>query len=121
MTGNGYLQLGLYLAVLLASAWPLGRYMARIYQGDIPAFIRWLRPLERIIYRLAGVRADESMAWTRYTYAVLMFNLLGFLAVFALQRLQDVLPLNPDGMAATTADLAFNTAVSFATNTNWQS
>lgn len=121
MTGNGYLQLGLYLAVLLASAWPLGRYMARIYQGDVPAFIRWLRPLERIIYRLAGVRADESMAWTRYTYAVLMFNLLGFLAVFALQRLQDVLPLNPGGMAATTADLAFNTAVSFATNTNWQS
>lgn len=121
MTGNGYLQLGLYLAVLFASAWPLGRYMARIYQGDIPLFIRWLRPLERIIYRLAGVRADDSMAWTRYTYAVLMFNLLGFLAVFALQRLQDMLPLNPDGMAATTADLAFNTAVSFATNTNWQS
>ncbi len=121
MTGNGYLQLGLYLAVLLASAWPLGRYMARVYRGDIPAFVRWLRPLERIIYRLAGVHADESMAWTRYTYAVLMFNLLGFLAVFALQRLQDVLPLNPDGMAATTADLAFNTAASFATNTNWQS
>ena len=121
MTGNGYLQLGLYLVVLLACAWPLGRYMARIYQGDIPVFIRWLRPVERIIYRLAGVRGDESMAWTRYSYAVLIFNLLGFLAVFALQRLQDVLPLNPDGMAATTADLAFNTAVSFATNTNWQS
>jgi K+-transporting ATPase ATPase A chain len=121
MTGNGYFQLGLYLVVLLASAWPLGRYMARIYRGDIPAFICWLRPLERGIYRLAGVSGDESMAWTRYTYAVLIFNLLGFLAVFALQRLQDVLPLNPDGMAATTADLAFNTAVSFATNTNWQS
>ena len=120
MTGNGYLQLGLYLVVLLACAWPLGRYMARIYQGDIPVFVRWLRPLERGIYRLAGVRSDDSMLWTRYTFAVLVFNLLGFLAVFALQRLQDVLPLNPDGMAATTADLAFNTAVSFATNTNWQ-
>lgn len=121
MTGNGYFQLGFYLLVLLACAWPLGRYMARIYQGDIPALVRWLRPLERFIYRLAGVREAESMAWTRYAYAVLIFNLLGFLAVFALQRLQDVLPLNPDGMAATTADLAFNTAVSFATNTNWQS
>ncbi len=120
MTGNGYLQLGLYLVVLLACAWPLGRYMARIYQGDIPVFVRWLRPLERGIYRLAGVRGEDSMPWTRYTFAVLLFNLLGFLAVFALQRLQDVLPLNPDGMAATTADLAFNTAVSFATNTNWQ-
>ena len=121
MTGNGYLQLGLYLAVLLASAWPLGSYMARIYRGDIPAFVRWLRPLERVIYRLAGVRDDDAMPWTRYTFAVLLFNLLGFLAVFALQRLQDVLPLNPDGMAATTADLAFNTAASFASNTNWQS
>lgn len=121
MTGNGYLQLGLYLVVLLACAWPLGRYMARIYQGDIPVFVRWLRPLERGIYRLAGVRGDDSMPWTRYTLAVLVFNLLGFLAVFALQRLQDVLPLNPDGMSATTADLAFNTAASFATNTNWQS
>ncbi|MDY0013634.1 MAG: potassium-transporting ATPase subunit KdpA [Rhodocyclaceae bacterium] len=120
MTGNGYLQLGLYLVVLLACAWPLGRYMARIYQGDIPLFVRWLRPLERGICRLAGVRGEDSMPWTRYTLAVLLFNLLGFLAVFALQRLQDVLPLNPDGMAATTADLAFNTAVSFATNTNWQ-
>ncbi len=120
MTGNGYLQLGLYLVVLLACAWPLGRYMARIYHGDIPVFVRWLRPLERGIYRLAGVSGDDAMPWTRYTLAVLLFNLLGFLAVFALQRLQDVLPLNPDGMAATTADLAFNTAVSFATNTNWQ-
>ena len=120
MTGNGYLQLGLYLLVLLACAWPLGRYMARIYQGEIPVFVRWLRPLERGIYRLAGVRGEDSMPWTRYTLAVLLFNLLGFLAVFALQRLQDALPLNPDGMAATTADLAFNTAVSFATNTNWQ-
>ena len=121
MTGNGYLQLGLYLAVLLASAWPLGSYMARIYRGDIPVFIRCLRPLERGIYRLAGVHDDDAMPWTRYTFAVLLFNLLGFLAVFALQRLQDVLPLNPDGMAATTADLAFNTAASFASNTNWQS
>ncbi|WP_150428500.1 potassium-transporting ATPase subunit KdpA [Dechloromonas sp. CZR5] len=121
MTGNGYLQIGLYLAVLFACAWPLGRYMARVYQGDIPLPVRWLRPLERGIYRLAGVRGDDSMSWTRYALAVLIFNLIGFLAVYALQRLQDVLPFNPDGMMATTADLAFNTAASFASNTNWQS
>ena len=121
MTGNGYLQIGVYLAVLLLLAWPLGIYMARIYQGDIPYFIRWLRPVERGLYRLAGVSHEDRMHWTRYTVALLIFNLLGFLVVFALQRLQGDLPFNPDGMAGTTADLAFNTAVSFVTNTNWQS
>ena len=121
MTGNGYLQIGVYLAALLLLAWPLGIYMARIYQGDIPLFIRWLRPVERGLYRLAGVGDDDQMHWTRYTVALLIFNLLGFLVVFALQRLQGDLPFNPDGMAGTTADLAFNTAVSFTTNTNWQS
>jgi K+-transporting ATPase ATPase A chain len=121
MTGNGYLQIGLYLAILFACAWPLGRYMARVYHGDIPLAVRWLRPLEQGIYRLGGIHGDDSMPWTRYALAVLIFNLIGFLSVFALQRLQDVLPLNPDGMAATTADLAFNTAASFASNTNWQS
>ncbi|WP_415035712.1 potassium-transporting ATPase subunit KdpA [Azonexus sp.] len=121
MTDNAYAQLAFYLGVLFICAWPLGRYMARIYRGDLPAAIRWLRPLEHGLYRLAGVHHDDSMTWTRYAQAVLLFNLLGFLAVFALQRLQDLLPLNPDGMAATSADLAFNTAVSFVTNTNWQS
>ena len=121
MTGNGYLQIGFYLAALLLLAWPLGIYMARIYQGDIPPFIRWLRPVERGLYRLAGVSHEDQMHWTRYTVALLIFNLLGLLVVYALQRLQAELPFNPDGMAGTTADLAFNTAVSFATNTNWQS
>ena len=121
MTGNAYLQLGLYLALLLLLCWPLGIYMARIYQGDIPVFVRWLRPVERGLYRLAGVAEDEPMPWTRYAGALLLFNLLGLVALYALQRLQADLPLNPDGMAATTADLAFNAAASFATNTNWQS
>lgn len=120
MTINGYLQLILYVVVLLALCWPLGGYMARVYQGDVPAFMAWLRPLERGLCRLAGVRRDDEMTWTRYAGAALTFNLLGFLAVYVLQRLQGALPLNPDGMAATTADLAFNTAVSFVTNTNWQ-
>jgi len=121
MTGNGYLQIGFYLTVLLLLAWPLGIYMASIYQGDIPLFIRWLRPVERGLYRLAGVSDADQMHWTRYAFALLIFNLLGLVVVYALQRLQADLPFNPDGMAGTTADLAFNTAVSFATNTNWQS
>ncbi len=120
MTGNGYLQLALYVAVLLLGAWPLGLYMARVYRDELPGFVRWLRPVERGIYRVGGVKADDDMHWTRYAFAMLAFNLLGFLAVYALQRLQVWLPLNPDGMASTTADSAFNTAVSFATNTNWQ-
>jgi len=121
MTANGYLQIGFYLAVLLLLAWPLGLYMARIYRGELPLFVRWLRPVERGLYRLCGIDADQDMHWTRYAFALLVFNLLGFLMVYALQRTQFWLPLNPEGLANTTPDLAFNTAVSFATNTNWQS
>ncbi len=121
MTANGYLQLGLYLIALIGLAWPLGLYMARIYKDEIPGFMRWLKPLEHAFYRLSGVKPDDDMPWTRYAFAMLAFNLLGFLAVYALQRFQVWLPLNPEGLANTTADLAFNTAVSFASNTNWQS
>jgi potassium-transporting ATPase potassium-binding subunit len=120
MTTNGYLQLAFYLVVLIGLGWPLGIYMARVYRDELPGFVRWLRPVERGIYRLCGVKAEDDMPWTRYAVAALAFNLLGFLAVYALQRLQIWLPLNPEGLAATTADSAFNTAVSFATNTNWQ-
>ena len=120
MTANGYLQLALYVAVLLLAGWPLGLYMARVYRDELPGFVRWLRPVERGIYRISGVKAGDDMHWTRYAFAMLAFNLLGFLAVYGLQRLQVWLPLNPDGMANVTADSAFNTAVSFATNTNWQ-
>ena len=121
MTPNGYLQLALYLALLLLLAWPLGLYIARIYQGQTPQFMRWLRPVEHSIYRLSGVHPDDDMPWTRYALALLALNLLGVFAVYALQRLQLWLPLNPEHLANTTPDLAFNTAVSFATNTNWQS
>ncbi len=120
MTANGYLQIGLYLAALLLLAWPLGLYMARIYVGELPIYVRWLRPLENGMYRLAGIKAEEGMSWLRYAMAFLAFNLLGLLAVYALQRLQLWLPLNPQGLANVTPDSAFNTAVSFATNTNWQ-
>ena len=120
MTLNGYIQLGLYLVILLALAKPLGGFMARVYMGQPSGLDRVLGPLERLIYRLCGVRAEEEMGWKTYAIAMLLFNLLGFLAVYALQRLQGVLPLNPQGLGAVTPDSSFNTAVSFATNTNWQ-
>jgi K+-transporting ATPase ATPase A chain len=120
MTGNGYFQLVLYLVALVGLAWPLGLYMARVYKDEIPGFMGWLKPVERLFYRLAGVRPDDDMPWTRYAFALLAFNLLGFMAVYALQRFQVWLPLNPEGLAAVTPDSSFNTAVSFATNTNWQ-
>lgn len=121
MTGNGYLQIGLYLAVLLLLAWPLGLYMARVYRGDLPVSIRWLHPLETGLYRLCGIRAEAGMSWLSYALAFLAFNLLGLLALYLLQRIQFWLPLNPEALPNVAPDLAFNTAVSFATNTNWQS
>jgi potassium-transporting ATPase potassium-binding subunit len=120
MTFNGYIQLGLYIVVLLALAKPLGGFMARVYTGQPSGLDRVLGPLERLIYRLCGVRAEEEMGWKTYAIAMLLFNLLGFLAVYALQRLQGVLPLNPQGFGAVSPDSSFNTATSFATNTNWQ-
>jgi K+-transporting ATPase ATPase A chain len=121
MTANAWVQIALYLGVLLALVKPLGSYMARVYSGETTFLHRVLGPVERLFYRLAGVRPDEEMSWKRYAVAMLAFNAAGLLAVYALQRLQGVLPLNPQGLAATTPDLAFNTATSFATNTNWQS
>jgi K+-transporting ATPase ATPase A chain len=120
MAGNLILQLGFYVIVLLALAKPLGTYMARVYEGRACGLDRVLGWLERLIYRLAGVRADEEMTWKTYALTMLLFNLAGLLAVYALQRLQGVLPLNPEGLGAVSPDSSFNTAVSFATNTNWQ-
>src|SRR5262245_31213262 len=116
MTANGILQLAFYLAVLIALAKPLGLYMADVYEGRLAFLAR----LERPIYRLCGVDPAAEMSWTRYAMAVLWFSLLGTLAVYAVQRLQALLPLNPAGMAAVSPDSSFNTAASFATNTNWQ-
>ena len=115
-----WLQIGFYLVALLALAQPLGSFMARVYAGEVPRGVRWLAPLERALLRSCRVRADEEQDWKTYAGALLAFNLLGMLAVYALQRLQGNLPLNPAGMGAVAPDSAFNTAVSFATNTNWQ-
>ena len=123
MTFNGILQLLLYMVVLIALAKPLGRYLARVYEGQPIGLDRVFGPLERLIYRLCGVRVgrqEAEMDWKTYAFAMLLFNLLGLLVVYALQRFQGLLPLNPQGMGAVTPDSSFNTAVSFASNTNWQ-
>ena len=120
MTDNILLQLGLYVAVLLALVKPLGWYMARVYQGGPCGLDRALGGLERGLYRLARVDRQSEMAWRSYAVAVLLFNAIGLIAVYLLQRLQGFLPLNPQGFAAVGPDLAFNTAASFASNTNWQ-
>src|SRR5262249_48393304 len=113
-------QLAFYVAVLIALAKPLGAYMARIYD-DRPAVLnRWGAPFERLLYRLCGVDPAREMRWTEYAVAMLVFNLLGALAVYAIQPAQALLPLNPQAFAAVSADSSFNTAVSFITNTNWQ-
>src|SRR5262249_30717905 len=121
MTANAIFQLVLFVVVLVALVKPLGAYMARVYEGKPCGLDRVLGPLERLIYRLCGVDPTVEMTWQHYTYAVLAINFLGLLVVYALMRFQDVLPLNPQNMPATTPHLAFNTAVSFATNTNLQS
>jgi potassium-transporting ATPase potassium-binding subunit len=121
MTSNALLQIGLYLAVLLLLVKPLGSYMARVYEGEPVLIGKLLGPLERFLYRAAGVKPETEMTWKGYAVAMLLFNTAGIFVVYALQRLQGVLPLNPQGLPATTPDLAFDTAVSFATNTNWQS
>jgi K+-transporting ATPase ATPase A chain len=120
MTINGILQIAIYLIVLVLLAKPLGAFMARVYAGQRTFLDRILGPVERLIYRLAGVDPAQEMNWKVYAVAMLVFNVLGLLAVYALQRLQYILPLNPQGMAAVTPDSSFNTAVSFASNTNWQ-
>jgi K+-transporting ATPase ATPase A chain len=120
MNAAGLFQIVLYFAVLVAAAVPLGLYMAKVYTGENVFLSRVAAPLERAIYRLCRVDPGEEMTWKAYVTGILAFSLAGFLAVYALQRLQGLLPLNPQGLPAVPPDLAFNTAVSFVTNTNWQ-
>ena len=120
MTLNSVLQLGLFLLVLLACVKPLGAFMARVYRGAPCGLDRVFGPLEHVLYRSAGIRADSEMSWREYSVAFLVFNALGIAAVYLLQRLQGALPLNPQGFPGVSPDSSFNTAISFATNTNWQ-
>jgi potassium-transporting ATPase potassium-binding subunit len=118
MSGQAWFALILFLAVLIALAYPLGIYMARIANGAPMSGI--VGRLERLLYRASAVDAGQDMPWTRYAVAVLLFNALGVIVVYLMQRLQVWLPLNPQHLANVAADSAFDTAVSFATNTNWQ-
>lgn len=115
-----WLQIAFYLVALVVLAKPLGEFMARIYTGEYGFVGRMLRPLERALYRVTGVRPDAEMNWKSYASALLAFNLVGLLTVYLIQRFQSVLPLNPANMPAVSPDSAFNTAVSFVSNTNWQ-
>lgn len=120
MTLNGWFQIALFLAAIAAVTVPLGRFMARVFARERTWLDPVLRPLERLIYKLTGVNETHEMRWTEYGLAMLAFSVVSMLVLYLLQRLQHVLPFNPQGLAAVAPDLAFNTAASFTTNTNWQ-
>ncbi len=120
MTTNGLMQIALFFAMLLILVKPLGWYMARVYEGNPCGLDRVLGPVERLIYRLSGIRPHEEMDWKTYAVGMLLFNAAGLVALYVLQRAQGLLPLNPQTFGGVAPDLAFNTAASFTTNTNWQ-
>ena len=120
MTMQSFVLLVVFLATLLALAYPLGHYLAKVGDGTAIPGLGWMQRIENFLYRAAGTSAGSSMHWKTYAIALLVFNTLGALFVYAVQRLQAWLPLNPQALANVSQDSAFNTAVSFASNTNWQ-
>jgi K+-transporting ATPase ATPase A chain len=120
MTGNDFLQIGIFLAVLLVLIRPMGSYMAHVFADEPKRLTRIGAGLERLVYRLCGIDAREDMSWKHYAIAMLLFNVCGMVLVYAFQRLQGYLPLNPRHLPALSPDLSINTAISFVTNTNWQ-
>jgi len=121
MIAHDYIQVALFFLVLVGTAVPIGHYMARVYENEPIWLEKVFGPLERLLYRLAGVTRDEERGWQPYAVGMLLFNVSGIFLVYAIQRLQGLLPLNPQGLPAVSPDLSWNTAVSFVTNTNWQS
>src|SRR6266542_5509273 len=122
MQTSGWLQLVLYVVALAAITKPMGLYLLRVLDANGKTwFDPVLKPLERLTYRLMGVKSDEEHDWKQYTLAMLLFSLVGCVFTYAILRLQHLLPLNPQGLGPLSEHLAFNTAVSFTTNTNWQS
>jgi K+-transporting ATPase ATPase A chain len=121
MTANGWLQFALFCLILLASVRPVGVYLARVLEGERTWLSPILRPIERLIYKLCGVHADKEMNWREYAFAVLGFSAVTMLLTYAIERMQNFLPWNPQHLVAVGPDLAWNTAASFTTNTNWQS
>ncbi|MBK8173058.1 MAG: potassium-transporting ATPase subunit KdpA [Sandaracinaceae bacterium] len=120
MTGNSILQCLLFFGTVTLLGVPLGRYMARVYEGKAAIAGKVLGPIERVLYRLSGIDSKENMSWQRYAASLLVFNAIGFVIVYGLQRVQGHLPLNPAALGAVSPEVSFNTAISFATNTNWQ-
>ena len=121
MTMNGWIQIALFCAIVLALVRPLGGYMTRVFSGERTLLSPVLEPIERGLYRVAGIDRAHEQHWLAYATAMLVFHAGGFVLLYGLLRLQTALPLNPDGQGAVAPDLAFNTAASFVTNTNWQS
>ncbi len=121
MNSNAIIQIALFSLIIIAISVPLGLYMAKVFAGERtfldPAFV----PVERLIYRLCGVDPATEQTWVEYATSLLLFSLVGMVVLYALQRLQGLLPLNPQGLGAISTDSSFNTAASFITNTNWQS
>ena len=117
---NDLAQFSVFLLVLTAVAVPLGLYMARVFRGEWTWLSPLMAPLERGLYWVAGIRPDPDQHWSRYALSLIAFNAAGFLLLYAILRLQHLLPLNPQDFGPMAPDLAFNTAISFVTNTNWQ-
>jgi potassium-transporting ATPase potassium-binding subunit len=120
MTVIGWIQIILYCAIVVALVKPLGWYMTRVFNGERTFLSPVLRPVEAALYRIGGVDEKREQHWLIYTVAMLLFHVGGFLIIYGLMRLQALLPLNPAEQSAVAADLSFNTAISFLTNTNWQ-
>lgn len=120
MTFVGWLQIALVLSAVVATAWPLGIYMSRVFQGQRTVLSPVMMPVERLLYAAAGIQPAKEQSWIAYTLAMLALNGAGFVLLYTLLRSQSWLPLNPQGFGAVSPDLAFNTAISFVTNTNWQ-
>ena len=120
MTANGWLQIILYFVLILAITKPLGIYMHRAFEGPKRPLPRVFGPIERVLLRLCGLKGDETQGWKAYTVMMLVFSAMGVLVTYGFQRLQHLLPFNPQHMAAVSTHSSFNTATSFTTNTNWQ-
>src|ERR1700675_3443154 len=120
MTVNGWLQIIVYLALILAVTKPVGVFLARVFSRERTFLDPVLRPVERLLYRLTLVDEEHEMRWTEYAFSMLLFSGVSMLVLYLIERVQQILPLNPQKFAAVAPDLAFNTAASFTTNTNWQ-
>src|SRR5579872_3033892 len=120
MTANGILQIVIFLAVLIALTKPIGSFMARVFSGERTFLHPVVRPFEKLVYRACGIDETAEQRWTGYAAAMLAFSVIGMVLTYVLLRVQQWLPLNPQGLGNVAADLSFNTAASFTTNTNWQ-